>query len=961
MLSDTQVQIVLTERSLFPFFKEEPEFVNPKLICLDTDWEIIATYSHEIPTSSVTVDNLAYVIYTSGSTGKPKGVLVEHRGLCNVVAAQIQVFNLQPENRILQFSSLSFDASIFEMLLAFGVGASLYIPPKTARLPGFELVQFLQSQAIATAILTPAVLAVLPAAELPNLQTVIAGGEACSNEIVKQWAFDRRFFNAYGPTEATIWATVARVNASSGNNYDKPSIGHPVANTQIYLLDAHLQPVPIGVVGEVYIGGDGLARGYLNRPDLTAERFISNPFEKSKLNRLYKTGDLARYLADGNLEFVGRIDEQVKIRGFRIELGEIEALLEQHPMVREAVAISDESESTDKRIIVYVVPNQDNTQELEQQLQDEHVRQWQNLYDQTYDQPALDGDSTFNIVGWNSSYTGQPIPAEQIRTWTSDRAQQILALQPQRVLEIGCGTGLLLFQLAPHCTQYWGTDFSPVSIKYIEQQLATQALPQVKLLTKMADDFEGIEANAFDAVVLNSVVQYFPSLDYLLQVLEQAIHTVAPGGFVFIGDVRSLPLLSAFHAAVQLHQADIAVSREQLGQQVQMAIFQETELVIDPAFFHALKLRLERISNVQVQLTRGRYENELTQFRYNVILHIEAGGVKRAGEAGGANVAHSQLNWTEDNLSYALVRQRLVTQQDVLKITGIPNARVMAAVKTAEWLVTGTTEAPKTVGQMREALQHLESGIEPEDWWNLATELPYTVDVSWSNADSTGCYDVVFQHQSLVQDKRRINGNSPYPPFSLSPHPPYPARPWETYANNPAQTQLTRHLIPQLRSYLEQKLPEYMVPTAFVVLEKLPLTPNGKVNRRALPPHLWVKRWGDDATARSPLAWACPTSPIEEKLVSIWADLLGLKRVGIHDNFFQLGGHSLLATQLTSRIRDAFGVELPLRNVFESPALAQLAKVIEDLQSRHKQKDPGIVPLSRDAHRRLRSSLTKDS
>ena len=175
-----------------------------------------------------------------------------------------------------------------------------------------------------------------------------------------------------------------------------------------------------------------------------------------------------------------------------------------------------------------------------------------------------------------------------------------------------------------------------------------------------------------------------------------------------------------------------------------------------------------------------------------------------------------------------------------------------------------------------------------------------------------------------------------------------PARPWESYANNPLQTQFTRHLIPQLRSYLEQNLPEYMVPSAFVVLEALPLTPNGKVNRRALSALFGVKRWEPDEYGRS---------PVEQKLVSIWSDLLGLKRVGIHDNFFQLGGHSLLATQLTSRIRDAFGIELPLRSVFESPALAQLAKAIEDLQSRHKQQDPGIIPLSRDAHRRLRSSL----
>jgi ubiquinone/menaquinone biosynthesis C-methylase UbiE/acyl carrier protein len=721
-------------------------------------------------------------------------------------------------------------------------------------------------------------------------------------------------------------------------------------------LDAHLQPVPIGVTGEVYIAGDGLARGYLNRPELTAQKFILNPFcgsgerqggleEESKiqtlkLERLYKTGDLARYLPDGNLEFVDRIDDQVKIRGFRIELGEIEALLTQHPTVREAVASIHENASTDKRIIAYIVPDRDSTPELPQS-QDEQIGQWQTLYDQTYRQPTANSDSTFNIVGWNSSYTAQPIPAEQMRQWVSDRVEQILALQPQRVLEIGCGTGLLMFQIAPHCIQYWGTDFSSASIQYLEQQLAKQALPQVKLLQRMATDFEGIEANAFDAVILNSVVQYFPSLDYLLQVLDRAIHTVAPGGFVFIGDVRSLPLLSAFHAAVQLHQADSSVSREQLQQQVQMAIFQETELVIDPAFFHALKLRFGRISQVQVQLTRGRDRNELTQFRYNVILHIEA-------SPSPLDSKHSQisreigLNWTQDDLSLATARQCLVEiQPDLLRIVGVPNARIMAAVKTAEWLVA-ETQAPKTAGQIRDALQQLaQSGIDPEEWWDLAAELPYTVDVSWSSAEPTGCYDVIFQHQRVtksgdvaLQEQTNL------------------ARPWETYANNPLQSQMTRYLVPQLRSYLEQNLPEYMMPSAFVVLEALPLTPNGKVNRRALPAPDWVQRWGTDTA---------PRSPIEQKLASIWADLLGLKRVGIHDNFFQLGGHSLLATQLTSRIRDAFGVELPLRTVFEAPTIASLSQAIADLQSCQKQQDPGIVPLSRDAHRRLRSSLNREN
>jgi amino acid adenylation domain-containing protein len=311
-----------------------------------------AQHSQENPTSRVTPNNLAYVIYTSGSTGKPKGVLVEHQGLCNLSQAQIQTFNLQPTDRILQFASLSFDASIFEIVMALRTGATLYLARKESLLPGSALLQLLRNNAITHVTLPPSVLAVLPAQELPALRTIISAGEACSTHIVRRWASGRRFFNAYGPTEATVWSTVAELS----DNSEKPSIGRPIANTQVYILDSHLRPVPIGVPGELYIGGDGLARGYLNQPELTTFAFIPNPFSDKQGARLYKTGDLAHYRPDCNIEFLGRIDEQVKIRGFRIELGEIEALLNQHPAVREAIAIAKDV-SGNKRLVAFVVPN----------------------------------------------------------------------------------------------------------------------------------------------------------------------------------------------------------------------------------------------------------------------------------------------------------------------------------------------------------------------------------------------------------------------------------------------------------------------------------------------------------------------------------------------------------------------------------------------------------------------------
>ncbi len=360
MLADAGVSILVTQQHLANNLTA-PECA---VVCVDSDREIIARQSPANLTLNIVPENLAYVIYTSGSTGKPKGVLIEHRGLYNLVLAQLEAFNLNSNHRVLQFASLSFDASIFEIVMALGSGATLYCARKESLLPGQTLIQFLQNNAITHATFPPSLLAVLPSAELRSLQTIICAGESCSQDVVKRWASGRRFFNAYGPTEATVWSSFAEIGDELRDSFasrQKPPIGRPIANTKLYILDEHLQPVPVGITGELYIGGSGLARGYLNRPELTAQRFIANPFSQKAGERIYKTGDLARYFPDGNIEFLGRTDAQVKIRGYRIELGEIEALLVQHPAVKEAVVVAEDDFSGNKRLVAYVVPNHNQT------------------------------------------------------------------------------------------------------------------------------------------------------------------------------------------------------------------------------------------------------------------------------------------------------------------------------------------------------------------------------------------------------------------------------------------------------------------------------------------------------------------------------------------------------------------------------------------------------------------------
>jgi amino acid adenylation domain-containing protein len=346
MMEDAGVMLLLTQQRLL----ESAPQTGAKEVCIDADWGAISQQSTENPENLTTPDSLAYVIYTSGSTGTPKGVMAVHRGVCNLVEAQRRTFGVNPESRVLQFSAFGFDASVWEIFMALYAGGTLYLAPKHALLPGQPLAAILRRYAIDIVTLPPSALSAMPPDGFPDLQTLIVAGEACPVNLVEQWAKGRRFFNAYGPTETTVCATIAEC-VSDGRT---PPIGRPLANAEVYILDGELNVVPVGVTGELYVGGLGLTRGYLKRAGLTAERFIPNPYSSAPGARLYRTGDLARYLPDGQIDFLGRNDYQVKLRGYRIELGEVEEVLSKHPSVREAAVLLREDQPGNKRLVAYL-------------------------------------------------------------------------------------------------------------------------------------------------------------------------------------------------------------------------------------------------------------------------------------------------------------------------------------------------------------------------------------------------------------------------------------------------------------------------------------------------------------------------------------------------------------------------------------------------------------------------------
>jgi len=916
MLEDSRAPVLLTQRSLAAAL---PAYSGTILRLDDADSS--ARESKDNLESGTCGESLAYVMYTSGSTGRPKGVAVVHRGIVRLVI-QPRYASFTPRDVFLQFAPISFDASTLEIWGPLLNGARLALmPPGPASLE--ELGAAAERYGVTTLWLTAGLFQQMvdgPLDSLRGVRQLLAGGDVLSVPHVEK-ALERlpgcRLINGYGPTENTTFTCCYEIPRGQRLGASVP-IGRPIANTRVYILDEQLRPVPVGEPGELYAAGDGLARGYFHNPELTAEKFLESPFPEIESGRLYRSGDLARYLPEGDIEFLGRIDQQVKVRGYRIEPGEIEAVLVEDDRIRESVVVAREDPNGEKRLVAYVVCEQ-RSEDSEGHLPaaeagSEQIDQWKLLYDGTYSQAPATAEPTFNTTGWNSSYTGSPIPEPEMAEWVDRTVERILSLAPHRVLEIGCGTGLLLFRLAPRCEEYVGTDFSSVALRGLTRALSKAGLAGVRLLERDARTFEGLPPESFDTVVINSVSQYFPDIGYLLDVLRGAVDAVGRGGSIFVGDVRSLPLLEALHASVELHRSRGTTPIEDFRQRVFREMIEESELVVAPDFFRALPSVLPKIQHVQILPKRGIFHNEMTRFRYDVILHTAA-PASRVESVSWQEWDHRRPGAGE------LRRQLEETRPEVLAVSGIPNARVASDVRILQ--IAALAEI-QTVQGLRDALARTgDQAIDPEELWSMERELPYAIQISWAETDAQGRLDVVFRRRSPADADVDVARWEIPTRLGVAPT----ARPWSSYANQPLARNFFRRLVPELRARLETRLPDYMIPSAFVPMDRLPLTPNGKVDRRALPAP-------DRSRPELGVPFTAPRNGLEQELARIFREVLEVEPVGVQDGFFELGGHSLKAARVISRIRQKFGVAVPIGRFFEAPSVEGLALLVEEAGTR---------------------------
>ncbi|WP_264349529.1 non-ribosomal peptide synthetase [Streptomyces milbemycinicus] len=825
----------------------------------------------------LSVANIAYVIYTSGSTGRPKGVAVTHAGLASLLRTHLERLGVSPGSRVLQFASPSFDASVWELCMGVLSGATLVLADRQALAPGAPLERTISDQRVTHVTLPPPVLATLSDGALSTVETLVVAGDASSPELVAAWCDGRRVINAYGPTETTVCATMSLPLTGDGRT---PPIGGPVTNARVFVLDAGLRPVPPGVPGELYVAGPALARGYVHRAVLTAERFVACPFGEPG-ERMYRTGDLVRWNADGQLEYVGRTDAQTKIRGFRVEPGEVETALTSHPGVAQAVVVTDEDPAGGQRLVAYAVLGADGAG-LGGAA--DKIDAWRQVHDRVYATPGAPWGEDFS--GWDSRYTGEPIPLQEMAAWRDAAVERILSWSPGRLLEIGVGTGLLMAKIVPTVEEYWATDLSSSVTDRLREQAAQAGYAErVRLRCQTADDVTGLPRGHFDTVVLNSVVQYFPDAVYLDRVLRQAMELLAPGGRIVVGDVRNAGSLRLFRAGVhQARHPDASPSVVRAA--VARAIRAEKELLIDPEWFTRWADR-NGVGAVDVRLKPGRAHNELTRHRYEVVLHKTPVDVVPLCDV-------PTWQWGEQLGDLAGIAEFRRAQGDTpVRIARIPNARLTGEAEAAA--AASLIDAPATAHRP----------VDPHDLCAWAAQQGWDALVTWST-NAVECFDVVVFPDGR-RDGRVLTGG-----FLPS------GRPGRTLTNDPAGTREAGSAATALRDHVAELLPEYLVPSAVMVVSEVPLTPSGKLDKRALP----APDYGAAADGKE------PRTPQEEVLCGLFAEVLGLERVGVDDNFFALGGHSLLATKLIRRIRAELNVEIAVKSVFDSGTVAELAKLL---------------------------------
>lgn len=895
MLEDSSAKLLITSQ-----VHKNKYSGTPQLIAEDT-WPALSSIRLQNTQIAINDTDIAYVLYTSGSTGKPKGVKITHRNLVNFLLSMQDAPGIISDDSLLAITSISFDIAGLELYLPLISGALLVLADTEATKDGRLLLDILDRQNITMMQATPSTWQMLIDSgwDKKLRLKMLSGGEALPQELVERLLKQgTELWNMYGPTETTIWSTIKKITPGG-----QVTIGKPINNTSVYIMDEHGNLLPSGRSGEICIGGEGVAEGYLNRPELTSKRFLPDAYTTVQNTRLYRTGDVGKILPDGNIKCMGRIDQQVKIRGHRIEPGEIENAIAQLPDVKQAVVAVHEH-AGDKRLVAYLT--------LNNKPDDTNGTSWKDRWDTLYEIGAENKSATNgNIDGTllENLKNSEELALQHVE-WLQTTIERIKAINARRIYEIGCGAGQVLFELAGDTDRYIATDYAGAAINNIQQRLDAEPKrwKNVKACVATADDFSAVGDEPLDLVLINSVAQYFPNAEYFINVISNAAKTLKKGGVIFIGDMQGKNALEMYHAMDHMPRAadetTIAAFKDVVANRVKI----EEELVADPAFFYQLPKLIPGITGVNVQLRKGQAVNETTKYHYDIWLYVAQPVETVASQA--------TVNWKDINSIEKLEAILTKNKNGVVEVRNIPDSRTAKDYKLQQLLNNAEPTTP--ISDIRREVANTQQGIHPDSIWATGNKLNYTAHIRWTTDGTDNLFDAVFIPSSgkilLPVFSREEDLKKSIYDFIRTP-----------LSNN--EIPLAKELVQDWKKQLNTVLPGYMIPEDFIALNKFPLTPNAKIDRKALPAPQYKEHTREDAIALTE----------NEKIVAdIWSDILGLQNLHPSDDFFELGGHSLLAIKVMVAIEKQTGKRLPIATLFNHSTISKLATQLAEKETAEK-------------------------
>ncbi|PIG81858.1 hypothetical protein AARAC_003709 [Aspergillus arachidicola] len=861
-----------------------------------------------VPVAPPSASSLAYVIFTSGSTGQPKGVMIEHRGIVSRMKRGNTVGESDCTKAWAHLSSIAFDASVLEIYTPLLNGGSVICIDTMTVLDYAALEQTFNKTGVRCALLTPAMLKQL-LSESPDivaqLDTLVVGGDRADPQDMfrARRLVGSSVINAYGPTENTIVSTVYCMSKDSNCSNGVP-IGRAINNSGAYVMDQELHPVPPGVMGELVVVGDGLARGYTD-PERNRGLFVTITIGGHSM-RAYRTGDRVRYRPiDGELEYFGRLNDQVKIRGHRVELGEIEQALLEQGSLAEAVVVLQRSDADDDTRLVAFVREKRDVEDEEHNNEQQQEEGWKEIFSTAvYDVGIQSHQVGRDFSGWTSMYDGTNIDKGEMNEWLDDTISTLLdGRPPGNVLEVGTGSGMILFNIPQGLRSYVGLEPAQPIVDFVQKTIHDHRgdlKDKVQLHTGTAADVGKIAefcTTQPDLVVVNSVAQYFPGGDYLARTIGDLLKA-HKAKTLFFGDMRSYALYSQFQVSKALHILEDKAEPSAIRKIMAETVENETELLVDPGFFTALPHRFPGlIRHVEILPKKMRATNELSCYRYSAVIHTVYGDHPLSIYT---VESHKWIDFVSEGLDQASlidILSKRTEDTDVVAVANIPHQKTVVERVVLEAL-ENEAENWQGVASIRDEARKRKS-LSVIDLIDIASTTGFRVEVSWARQFSqVGGFDAIFHRIHPEQSQGRAAFQFPTD---------HDGRQADTFTNNPMLPGLRKPIEQTLREGLQQRLPSYMVPSIIKVLDQLPINHSGKVDRKRLA---------------QMTVTISPSTLCEE-----FANILGTD-VGVMDNFFNLGGHSLMATRAVSKIIGRLGSVLNVRDLFDYPTPAQLARKI---------------------------------